>query len=91
MGSSIRKSSILPNFGRKLTIGSLWKFSRPVPVSRSRSQMICCFGQHLSAALVRVMLALGWHPRHIAGLVCSKYQRDFGWTQFIECRSGDAG
>jgi hypothetical protein len=33
--------------------------------------------------LVRVMLALGWHPRHIAGLICSKYQRDFGWTQFI--------
>ena len=23
--------------------------------------------------LVRVMLALGWHPRHIAGLICSKY------------------
>ena len=33
--------------------------------------------------LVRVMLALGWHPRHIAGLICSKYRRDFGWTQFI--------
>lgn len=32
--------------------------------------------------LVRVMLALGWHPRHIAGLICSKYKRDFGWTQF---------
>ena len=24
--------------------------------------------------LVRVMLALGWHPRHIAGLICSKYR-----------------
>jgi hypothetical protein len=34
--------------------------------------------------LVRVMLALGWHPRHIAGLICSKYQRDFGWTQFVD-------
>jgi hypothetical protein len=34
--------------------------------------------------LVRVMLALGWHPRHIAGLICSKYKRDFGWTQFID-------
>jgi hypothetical protein len=34
--------------------------------------------------LVRVMLALGWHPRHIAGLICSKYKRDFGWTQFVE-------
>jgi hypothetical protein len=33
--------------------------------------------------LVRVMLALGWHPRHIAGLICTKYRRDFGWTQFI--------
>ncbi|MGE5208257.1 MAG: hypothetical protein ACM3KL_02880 [Alphaproteobacteria bacterium] len=33
--------------------------------------------------LVRVMLALGWHPRHIAGLICSKYQRDFDWTQFV--------
>ena len=33
--------------------------------------------------LVRVMLALGWHPRHIAGLICSKYDRDFGWTQFV--------
>jgi hypothetical protein len=34
--------------------------------------------------IVRVMLALGWHPRHIAGLICSKYQRDFGWTQFAD-------
>jgi hypothetical protein len=34
--------------------------------------------------LVRVMLALGWHPRHIAGLICSKYHRDFGWTQFVD-------
>jgi hypothetical protein len=33
--------------------------------------------------LVRVLLALGWHPRHIAGLICSKYGRDFGWTQFV--------
>ena len=32
--------------------------------------------------LVRVMLALGWHPRHIAGLIHSKYARPFGWTQF---------
>lgn len=31
--------------------------------------------------LVRVILALGWHPRHIAGLICSKYARPFGWTQ----------
>ena len=33
--------------------------------------------------LVRVMLALGWHPRHIAGLICSKYGRNFNWTQFV--------
>lgn len=32
--------------------------------------------------VVLILLGLGWHPRHIAGLICSKYQRDFGWTQF---------
>ncbi len=32
--------------------------------------------------LVRVLLALGWHPRHIAGLITSKYARPFEWTQF---------
>jgi hypothetical protein len=26
-----------------------------------------------------VLLALGWHPRSIAGLVRSKYERDHGW------------
>lgn len=35
--------------------------------------------------VVRVLLALGWHPRHIAGLIRSKYERDFGWTQFTGC------
>ena len=35
--------------------------------------------------LVRVMLALGWHPRHIAGLIHSKYARPFDWTQFSGC------
>lgn len=35
--------------------------------------------------LVRVMLALGWHPRHIAGLIYSRYARPFGWTQFEGC------
>ncbi len=35
--------------------------------------------------LVRVMLALGWHPRHVAGLITSKYARPFGWTQFAGC------
>lgn len=29
--------------------------------------------------VVRVMLSLGWHPRHIAGLIRSKYERDHGW------------
>ncbi|MBD3322541.1 MAG: hypothetical protein GF350_15675 [Chitinivibrionales bacterium] len=29
--------------------------------------------------VVRSLYALGWHPRHIAGLVRSKYERDFGW------------
>jgi hypothetical protein len=29
--------------------------------------------------VVRVLLSLGWHPRHIAGLVRSKYERDHGW------------
>jgi hypothetical protein len=29
--------------------------------------------------LVRILLAEGWHPRHIAGLIRSKYERDFGW------------
>jgi hypothetical protein len=29
--------------------------------------------------VVRSMLALGWHPRHIAGLIRSKYERDYGW------------
>ena len=28
--------------------------------------------------IVRTMLALGWHPRHIAGLIRSKYERDCG-------------
>ena len=35
--------------------------------------------------VTRVLLALGWHPRHIAGLIRSKYERDFGWTQFTGC------
>jgi hypothetical protein len=29
--------------------------------------------------VTRVMLALGWHPRHIAGLIRSKFERDHGW------------
>ncbi len=29
--------------------------------------------------VTRVLLSYGWHPRHIAGLIRSKYERDFGW------------
>ncbi len=29
--------------------------------------------------VVRVLLALGWHPRQIAGLVQSKFERDHSW------------
>jgi hypothetical protein len=31
--------------------------------------------------IVRVLLALGWHPRHIAGLILSKFARDYGWGE----------
>lgn len=29
--------------------------------------------------VVRTMLSLGWHPRHIAGLMTSKFERHFHW------------
>jgi hypothetical protein len=32
--------------------------------------------------LVKSFLALGWHPRHIAGLIRSRYERDFGWGNY---------
>ncbi len=39
--------------------------------------------------IVRVMLALGWHPRHIGGLIRSKYERDHGWgDQWRGCDPG---
>ena len=32
--------------------------------------------------LVRVLMCKGWHPRHIAGLVTSKYERkQYNWTE----------
>lgn len=31
--------------------------------------------------VVRVLLALGWHPRHVAGLIRSKFERDYGWGE----------
>lgn len=36
-------------------------------------------------ALTRVLLGMGWHPKHIAGLVRSKWERDYGWgTQWLK-------
>lgn len=32
--------------------------------------------------VVKSMLSLGWHPRHIAGLIRSKYERDYGWGEY---------
>jgi hypothetical protein len=29
--------------------------------------------------VARTLLAVGWHPRHIAGLIRSKFERDYGW------------
>ena len=29
--------------------------------------------------VARTLLAVGWHPRHIAGLIRSKYERDYNW------------
>jgi hypothetical protein len=30
-------------------------------------------------ALTRALMKLGWHPGHIAGLIRSKLERDYGW------------
>ncbi|MBV8201554.1 MAG: hypothetical protein JOZ15_13105, partial [Acidobacteria bacterium] len=30
--------------------------------------------------VVRTLLAQGWQPRHVAGLIASKYRRDHGWV-----------
>jgi hypothetical protein len=30
-------------------------------------------------AVVEALLDRGWHPRHIAGLIRSKFERDHGW------------
>ncbi len=29
--------------------------------------------------VARVLVSLGWHPRSVAGLIRSKYERDYGW------------
>jgi hypothetical protein len=31
--------------------------------------------------VVRALLAIGWRPRHVAGLIRSKYERDYGWGE----------
>jgi hypothetical protein len=34
--------------------------------------------------IVLVLLSLGWHPRHIAGLIQSKFEREYAWGQVWE-------
>ena len=34
--------------------------------------------------VVAVLLSLGWHPRHVAGLIQSKFERDYGWGKIWE-------
>lgn len=29
--------------------------------------------------IARVLVSLGWHPRSVAGLIRSKYEKDYGW------------
>lgn len=31
--------------------------------------------------VVRTLMAHAWHPRHIAGLIRSRYERDYGWGE----------
>ena len=31
--------------------------------------------------VTEALLARGWHPRHIAGLIRSKFERDYGWGE----------
>lgn len=32
--------------------------------------------------LTNVLAGMGWHPKHIAGLIRSKFERDYGWGNF---------
>ncbi|MFM8983778.1 MAG: hypothetical protein ACKOLA_12940 [Spartobacteria bacterium] len=32
-------------------------------------------------SVTECLLSRGWHPRHIAGLIRSKFERDYGWGQ----------
>ena len=46
--------------------------------------LLQCPNDHLAKPagiqlVVRTLMAVGWHPRHIAGLIRSKFERDYGW------------
>jgi hypothetical protein len=30
-------------------------------------------------AVTETLVSRGWHPRHVAGLIRSKFERDYGW------------
>jgi len=32
--------------------------------------------------VVHTLLSLGWHPRHISGLIQSRFEHDFGWRNY---------
>lgn len=32
-------------------------------------------------AVTETLVAQGWHPRHVAGLIRSKFERDYGWGE----------
>ena len=34
--------------------------------------------------IVAVLLSVGWHPRHVAGLIESKFERDYAWGKVWE-------
>jgi hypothetical protein len=34
--------------------------------------------------VVTILLSLGWHPRHVAGLIQSKFESDYGWGNIWE-------
>jgi hypothetical protein len=36
-------------------------------------------------AIVGTFMAIGWHPKHIAGMIYSKYMRDYGWEVNFRC------
>ena len=32
-------------------------------------------------SVTQALMQRGWHPRHIAGLIRSKFERDYGWGE----------